>query len=82
MSTAELALHVASIPGNVTRLAQADGFDVAPTSYASPSDTAALMDTFDRSVSSLRDWLTHLDDAAAVAQWRLRFRKRGIATWT
>src|SRR5882724_1238541 len=38
MSAAQLALHVASIPGNVARLAISDGFDVAtaPSSYPSP----------------------------------------------
>src|SRR5512138_3902395 len=35
MSAGQLGLHVASIPGNVARLAQTDGFDIAtaPGSY-------------------------------------------------
>ena len=34
MSAAQLALHLASIPGNVARLAQTDGFDVATAPVA------------------------------------------------
>jgi uncharacterized damage-inducible protein DinB len=84
MSAAQLALHVASIPGNVARLAQTDGFDVAtaPVSYPSPRESAELMETFDRSVASLRDVLARLDDAAANAPWRLTFGEREIAAWS
>ena len=55
MSAAQLALHLASIPGNVARLAQTDGFDVAtaPVSYPSPRESAELMETFERSAAPL-----------------------------
>ena len=78
MSAAQLALHVASIPGNVARLAISDGFDVAtaPSSYPSPQGSAELMETFDRSVASLRDVLVRLDDATANAPWRLTFGEK------
>jgi hypothetical protein len=64
MSAAQLALHLASIPGNVAR------------------ESAELMETFDRSVASLRDVLARLDDAAANAPWRLTFGDREIAAWS
>lgn len=84
MSAAQLALHVASIPGNVARLAQTGGFDVAtaPGSYPAAASSAVLLETLDRAVASLRDVLTRMDDAAANAPWRLAFGDREIATWS
>lgn len=84
MSAGQLGLHVASIPGNVARLAQAAGFDVAtaPGAYPSASSRAELLATFERSVASLRDVLAHMDDSAANAPWRLAFGAREIASWS
>src|SRR5262249_10465792 len=84
MSAGQLAQHVASIPGNAARLARGDGFDVAtaPNEYKASESRDALLATFDASVASLRDLLATLDDAAASAEWRLRFGDRAIATWS
>ncbi|MGH9411880.1 MAG: DinB family protein [Vicinamibacterales bacterium] len=84
MTVAQLGLHVASIPGNVARLAQTDGFDVAtaPGSYPAAASSAALLETFDGAIASLRDVLAHMDDEAANAPWRLAFSGREIATWS
>jgi uncharacterized damage-inducible protein DinB len=84
LSAGQLALHVASVPGNVARLAHTDGFDIATASgtYPSPRDAAELIDTFDRSIASLRDVLARLDDEAANAPWRLTFGSREIASWS
>jgi uncharacterized damage-inducible protein DinB len=84
MSAGQLALHVASIPGNVVRLAHLDGFDVAtaPTSYPAADTRDALLSSFDRSVASMRALLNGLDDTTAAAPWRLTFGDREIANWT
>jgi uncharacterized damage-inducible protein DinB len=84
MSAGQLGLHVASIPGNVARLAQTGGFDIAtaPGSYPSAAGPADLLAAFDRSVTSLRDVLVRMDDAAANASWRLAFGDRDIAVWS
>ena len=84
MSAGQLGLHVASIPGNVARLAQTAGFDIAtaPGSYPEAIGAAELLATFDRSIASLRDVLAHMDDAAANASWRLAHGEREIAAWS
>ncbi len=83
-TAAQLGLHVASIPGNVARLAQATGFDIAtaPGSYPSAASAAQLLETVDRSVESLGRVLADMDDAAAQAPWRLVFGSRDVATWS
>src|SRR5512142_2024720 len=59
MSAGQLAQHVAAIPGNVARLAQMDGFDVAkaPGIYPRPESRDELLVTHDRSVAAVRNLL-------------------------
>jgi uncharacterized damage-inducible protein DinB len=81
-SAGQLALHVASIPGNVARIAALDGFDLATrgTEYPSSEDPAALLATFDSSVAAARDLLAGLDSTRANAPWRLSYGDREIFT--
>jgi uncharacterized damage-inducible protein DinB len=82
MSAGQLAHHVASIPGNVARIAQLDGMDVAtrPTDYASCESREALLATLDGSVAAARELLAGLDESRANAMWRLSFGDREIFT--
>src|SRR5689334_14255177 len=75
MSTGQLAQHVASIPGSVTRFVQLDGMDIAtrPTEYASCESKEAVLATLDASVTAARDFLAGLDEARANGTWRLTF---------
>jgi len=84
MSAGQLALHLASIPGNVARLAHLDGFDIAtaPATYPAADTRDALLSSFERSVASMRALLNGLDAPAETAPWRLTFGEREIATWT
>jgi uncharacterized damage-inducible protein DinB len=84
MSAGQLGQHVASILGNVARLAKMDGFDVssAPAAYPSPESREALLAAFDRSVASIRGVLADLDETSAAAGWSLRFGDREIASWS
>jgi uncharacterized damage-inducible protein DinB len=84
LSAGQLGLHVASIPGNAARLAQADGLDIAtaPGTYPAAVSSAELLERFDGSIASLRGVLTQMDDASAAAPWRLAFGDREIATWS
>jgi uncharacterized damage-inducible protein DinB len=84
LSAGQLARHVASIPGNVVRLAQMDGFDVAtaPGTYPAAESRDTLLASFEDSVTSLRALLARLDDPSATATWRLTFNGREIAAWS
>ena len=84
LSAGQLAQHVASIPGNVARLAGLEGFDVAtaPSTYPAPVSRDELLASFDRSIGAIRAVLEGLDEPAAIAAWRLTFRGREIVTWS
>lgn len=80
MSLGQLALHVATIPGSLARLAQLDGLDAATVDFtpASPASAAELLPALEASVAGAREFLSGLDDAAAAATWRLTFGEREL----
>ncbi len=82
MSLGQLALHVATIPGDLSRLAATDGGDAAGIDFEPPVPTTAeeLLSNLDRSVSSAKDFLRNLSQSEADAPWRLTSRGRDIYT--
>ena len=73
MSLGELALHVATIPGSISRLAQLDEFDVATANFnpASPGSAAELIPALDASVQAAQEYLCGLSESSAMGSWRL-----------
>ena len=73
MSLGQLSLHVASIPGNVTRLAQLDAFDASDANFIPPQPESVeqILSAFDESLNSAETYLSGLDDKAATDTWRL-----------
>jgi len=82
MTLGQLALHIAGIPGNISRIAKGDGMDVAGRSFApaSPSSAADLLPTLEASLSDAKSFLGGLDDDAAAAPWRLSAGEREVFT--
>ena len=82
LSAGQLAQHVASIPGNIARLAQLDGLDVASRrfEYASCESVPAVLASLETSIGQARDFLTGLDDERAAATWRLTAGGRELAS--
>jgi uncharacterized damage-inducible protein DinB len=76
MSLGQLAMHVASIPGDLSRLAQLDQFDAANANFepAAPETKAAVIDAFSKSLSEASEYLAALSPDAAGAPWRLTLR--------
>jgi uncharacterized damage-inducible protein DinB len=72
-SLGQLALHVASIPGRISRMAQGDGMDASQTRSepATPSSTAELLPMLDAGVRDAVAFLTGIDGETAAATWRL-----------
>ena len=73
MSLGQLSLHVASIPGNVTRLAQLDAFDASEANFIPPQPESVeqILSAFDESLNSAESYLSGLDNKAATDPWRL-----------
>jgi uncharacterized damage-inducible protein DinB len=80
LTLGQLAHHVAMIPGNMSRLAQADGVDMASRSmeYAPCESVPALLASFDASIKAAHAFLSGLDERTASATWRMTFRDREL----
>jgi uncharacterized damage-inducible protein DinB len=76
MSLGQLALHVATIPGDLSRLAQLDQFDAANANFepAMPDSKEMLINALRKSLSEASQYLAALSPEAAVAPWRLTLR--------
>jgi uncharacterized damage-inducible protein DinB len=80
-SAGQLAQHVATIPGNIARLAAGDGFDAAAREAVYPSceSAEALIGTLEASLSAAREFLAGLTEERAAAIWRITAGTRQLA---
>jgi uncharacterized damage-inducible protein DinB len=81
MSLGQLALHVATVPGNVAALAAMDVLP-APPVFVQPEATAAdqLVPMLADSVAKARQSLGGFDDEQMAATWRLQRDGRDVMT--
>lgn len=79
MSLGELALHVATVPGNVAELASMDTIPELPV-FVRPeaATTAELVPALVASIAKARQHLGDFDDAAMGATWRLMSAGREV----
>jgi uncharacterized damage-inducible protein DinB len=80
MTLGQLALHVASLPGDLSRLAQLEGFDAAGANFdlATPTSKEQVLSTFEGSISDATAYLRTLTKETAEASWRLTLRGKEI----
>jgi len=73
MSLGQLALHVATLPRQLSDFVAGDTLDVSAAAGAPPSAAThdALMAAFDESVTHAQRYLESLSDARAMATWTL-----------
>jgi uncharacterized damage-inducible protein DinB len=72
MSLGQLALHIATVPGNVAELASHDTIAEPPQFVQPEAATAAeLVPTLHASIAKARHHLGDFDDATMNATWRL-----------
>jgi uncharacterized damage-inducible protein DinB len=79
MSLGQLALHVATVPGNVAELAAIDTVP-EPPAFIRPEATSAseLLPSLTESVAKAKRALGGFDDAKMAATWRLQSNGRDI----
>ena len=79
MSLGQLALHVATVPGNVAEFASVDTIS-EPPSFVQPeaASTAELVPSLTESVAKARRALGGFDDARMGAMWRLQSGGRDV----
>jgi len=82
MTLGQLAIHIASIPGNISRMAQVDTFDAATRDFSppQPASTDEVLSRLDASLTEARSFLGGLDEDFAAAPWRLTAGPREIFT--
>jgi uncharacterized damage-inducible protein DinB len=73
MSLGELGLHVANIPGGISKLAQLDEFDAGTANFEppSPKDAAEILAVLESSIQSAQQYLASISEPGALANWRL-----------
>jgi uncharacterized damage-inducible protein DinB len=67
----ELAQHLASIPGNVMRMALEDTFPMPNISVPQPASMADVLKTLDEGVATVKQLLPTVTDEGMKGMWRL-----------
>lgn len=80
MSLGQLALHVATLPGDTSMLAQMPEFDAAQANFDSPvpDSKAQVLDALERSVEAAAQYFAQITASDAASPWRLTFHGREI----
>jgi uncharacterized damage-inducible protein DinB len=73
MTLGQLAIHVATIPGNLARIAQLEQFDTRQANFepASPASADEILPAFDASLKTAKECLAGMSESAALGQWRM-----------
>ncbi len=81
MTLGGLALHVATIPYWVSRVLEADFFDLAgATRNPPPASRQEILDAFEDRVANMRQALDAADDASLTVPWQLRRGEQVLQT--
>lgn len=80
MSLGQLALHIAAIPGSISRLASLDGIDALTVDFtpASPAGAAELLATLEQSLTDAKAYLAGLDEDGCAGTFTARAGERVV----
>jgi uncharacterized damage-inducible protein DinB len=83
MSLGQLAMHVATIPGNISKLAQLEEFDVSEAKFdpPSPKDAKEILTALDASIKAAQEYLSGVNESAAMGTWRLKANGKEVFTY-
>ena len=71
MSLGQLALHVATCPGNVAEVSQQSPFEAPEFTHPAAASAAELVPALQKSVARAQEILRSLDDADLAKLWRV-----------
>jgi uncharacterized damage-inducible protein DinB len=73
MTLGQLAMHIANIPGNVTKMIHSDGMDVRNAKFAppQPKSTEEIVSSFDSAMENALEILKSWDEVHAGGPWRM-----------
>jgi uncharacterized damage-inducible protein DinB len=80
MTLGQLAMHVATIPGGICKMALADEFEVDPSNFnqPGPSNAEQILTAFDESIRTAHSYLGEMSDSSAQGSWRLTVQGREV----
>jgi len=80
MTLGQLCMHIAMIPGNLSRAVQGTGFDIAERNInpPAPASAADIHTAFETSVAAAEACLSGMSDEDARQNWRLLAKGREI----
>lgn len=67
----QLALHVATVPGNVAEIASRSPVEVPQFTQQAAATAAELVPTLEKSIAKAKQILGRMDDATLAATWKL-----------
>ncbi len=72
MSLGQLAMHIATIPGGISKLAQVDDFEINPANFNPPvpKDPQEILSALDESVNTAQQYLGGVSEPAVIGNWR------------
>ena len=70
-SLGQLALHIATGPGQIAAAVVPDTFEFPNSPRLEPNNRQGVLETFSRSMASARATLKNMDDARLMAEWTL-----------
>jgi uncharacterized damage-inducible protein DinB len=73
MSLGQLAIHLATAPGNLPRVIQADEFDAgqAPFETPQPASKGEILAAWEQSAGIAEEYIKGMTDAQAMGKWRV-----------
>jgi len=82
MSLGQLALHVATIPCNLSGLAKVEEFDASQSNFdpPTPGNVEEILTNHDEGLSVAQDYLSSVDDQTLQGSWRLTFKGKEVFT--
>jgi uncharacterized damage-inducible protein DinB len=82
MSLGQLALHIATIPGNLSKLAQQDGLDISQANFDPPAarDAKEILSAFEAGMKATEENLGQLTESTAMGPWRLTAKGKEISS--
>ena len=82
MTLGQLALHVGTIPGGISKLVSQDSFDAAQANFVPPQPKSAeeILSTFEESARDGEGCLSAMSDEKALGPWTLKFQDKEVFT--
>lgn len=80
MALGQLAMHVATIPGGISKMAQMDNFELNPANFAPPvpKSKEEILAALDASIETAQQYLGSVSESSAVGTWRLMYNGKEL----